>query len=148
MRTQRGHGIVNVTDGTVKITREQVPISLKDGLKRVVSFDKVGQEVTYQGKLYRMYEWWRDDTVPVGSRIMGFNSAVFDGTEIIETAKHEVIPPPPTDEERLDKALPQVDDMSKIIFESVFEIINRVIVLEGGNQITRAQLRTWMKNKL
>ena len=78
MRTQRGWGIVNVTDNTIKITSALRPINLTDGLKRIVSFDVVGQEVTYNSKVYRLYDWWRDDSVPVGNRLRSFNSAVFD----------------------------------------------------------------------
>lgn len=56
-------------------------------------------------------------------------------------------PPPPTDDERIDDAFPQTDT-ARVIFEAFFEITNRVIALEGGSQITREQLRDWLKGKL
>ena len=56
-------------------------------------------------------------------------------------------PPPPTDDERIDEAFPQTD-VARVIFEALFELTNRVIALEGGAAVTRAQLRTWLRNKL
>lgn len=56
-------------------------------------------------------------------------------------------PTPPTDEERIDAAFPGTD-VARVQFEAFFEISNRVIALEGGTAITRAQLRDWLKAKL
>ena len=58
-----------------------------------------------------------------------------------------VAPAPPTDSERIDAAFPQ-SDVARVIFEALFELTNRVIALEGGQAVTRAQLRTWLKGKL
>lgn len=49
--------------------------------------------------------------------------------------------------ERIDAAFPQTD-VARVIFEALFELSNRVIALEGGNAITRGQLRDWLKAKL
>ena len=54
---------------------------------------------------------------------------------------------PPTDAERIDSAFPQTDT-ARVIFEALFELVNRVIALEGGVAIDRIQLKTWLKNKL
>ena len=56
-------------------------------------------------------------------------------------------PPPPTDEDRIDAVFPQTDS-ARVIFEAFFELTNRLIALEGGNAITKAQLRNWFKAKL
>jgi len=58
-----------------------------------------------------------------------------------------VAPPPPTTDERIDAAFP-ISDRERVIFEALFELSNRLIALEGGLPITRAQLRTWLKAKL
>lgn len=55
--------------------------------------------------------------------------------------------PPPTDAERIDAAFPQTDK-GRVLFDTFFELTNRVIALEGGTVITRAQLRDWLKAKL
>ena len=65
-----------------------------------------------------------------------------DAEELAEATK-----PPPTDEERIDAAFPQTD-VARVIFEAFFEISNRLIVLEGGAPITKAQLKAWLKAKL
>ena len=53
----------------------------------------------------------------------------------------------PTDEERIDRAFPKTD-MAHVIFEALFELGNRIQVLEGKPPITRVQLRDWLKAKL
>ena len=55
---------------------------------------------------------------------------------------------PPTDEERIDAAFPQTD-VARVLFEALFEIMNRVLVLEGGAPMAnRSQLKVWLRNKL
>lgn len=56
-------------------------------------------------------------------------------------------PPPLTDSQRIDSAFPQ-SDVARVIFEALFELSNRVIALEGGQPITRPQLRDWLISKL
>ncbi len=57
------------------------------------------------------------------------------------------LPPPPTDEERIDSAFPQTDT-ARVIFEALFELSNQVRVLQGNPEITIPQLRAWLKAKL
>jgi len=53
----------------------------------------------------------------------------------------------PTAGERIDRSFPQTD-MARVIFESFFEIANRLQVLEGKPPISKAQMRDWLKAKL
>lgn len=58
-----------------------------------------------------------------------------------------------TAEERIDESFPQTD-VARVIFEAFFEMANMIRELQdtvnGTTQgpITRAQLKTWLKNKL
>ena len=55
----------------------------------------------------------------------------------------------PTADERIDYAFPiTVDDRMRVLFEALFEVINRVRVLEGLGTVTKLQLRDWLKTKL
>ncbi len=73
----------------------------------------------------------------------------FTAQEELERDAEEALPPPPppTDEERIDAAFPQTD-VARVIFDTLFEMINRVRVLEGNAVITRAQFKTFLKAKL
>ena len=52
-----------------------------------------------------------------------------------------------TPEARIDRAfIPS--DKDRVLFEAFFELSNRVIALEGGPAITRAELKHWLKSKL
>ena len=55
--------------------------------------------------------------------------------------------PSKTPTERIDAAFPGTD-MARVIFEALFELSNRIVALESGTPITRAQLKTWLINKL
>lgn len=80
--------------------------------------------------------------------VAGVGDIPFTAQEEADRDFEEANPaPPPTDEERIDKAFPQTD-VARVIFEAFFEIGNRVQVLEGKQPITRDQLKTWLKNKL
>lgn len=57
-------------------------------------------------------------------------------------------PPPPSDDERINRAFEQTQDRDKVLFEAIFELVNDVRVLKGQNEITKAQLKDWMKAKL
>ena len=48
---------------------------------------------------------------------------------------------------RIDRSF-TVSDKDRVIFEAFFEIANRLQVLESAPIITRAQLKTWLINKL
>ncbi len=80
-----------------------------------------------------------------------YGTKQFEGQEQLDETHPDIVaffnPPPPTDEERIDAAFPQTDT-ARVIFEALFELINRVIVLEAGTAVDRAQLKTWLKNKL
>lgn len=58
-----------------------------------------------------------------------------------------VAPPPPTADQRIDAAVSPTD-RDRVFFEAIFELSNRLIALEGGTAVTRAQLRTWLRAKL
>ncbi len=62
-------------------------------------------------------------------------------------AEIDAINGPLPDEERIDSAFPQ-SDSAQVIFEVFFEMINRIIALEGGDPITKPQLRDFLKSKL
>jgi len=55
-----------------------------------------------------------------------------------------------TQDERVDAAFERNGDADfvRLTFESFFELINRILVLEGNQQITRIQFKTWLKKKL
>ena len=53
-------------------------------------------------------------------------------------------PPPPTPAERIDAVFPQTDSV-RVIFETFFNMANRLQALERKQPITRAQLLDWMK---
>lgn len=72
--------------------------------------------------------------------------------EFLEDSDAEVMafrnPPPPSDDERINRAFEQTQDRDKVLFEAIFELVNDVRVLKGQNEITKAQLKDWMKAKL
>lgn len=55
--------------------------------------------------------------------------------------------PATTDSELVEQVVPR-DGPRRVIFEMLFDLNNRVRVLEGKQAITRAQLRTWLQGKL
>ena len=76
-----------------------------------------------------------------------FKSWLVDGVNKNVSISFPTPPPPPTDEERIDTAFPQTD-VARVIFDTLFEMINRVRVLEGNAVITRAQFKDFLKAKL
>ena len=52
-----------------------------------------------------------------------------------------------SDDERIGRSFTPTDK-DRVIFEAFFEMINRIINLEGGTVVNRTQLKTWLKNKL
>lgn len=48
---------------------------------------------------------------------------------------------------RMDRAF-TLSDKDRVIFKTLFEMINRIIALEGGVAVTAAQFKTFLKNKL
>jgi len=88
--------------------------------------DKMSVPAILENRHYQMILEWVDD----GNTISPY-----------------VAPPPSTDEQRIDSAFPQ-SDTARVIFEALFELVNRVAVLESSPAITRAQLKTWLKDKL
>ncbi len=52
-----------------------------------------------------------------------------------------------TPDEIIDAHFPQTG-VARVLFEAIFELANRVRVLEGDGTINRAQLKNWLKDKL
>lgn len=52
-----------------------------------------------------------------------------------------------TDAERVERSF-QPTDRDVVLFETLFELVNRVLVLEGGAVITRPQFKSFLKSKL
>ncbi len=48
---------------------------------------------------------------------------------------------------RMDRAF-TLSDKDRLIFKTLFELINRIIALEGGVAITTTQFKTFLKSKL
>jgi hypothetical protein len=82
--------------------------------------------------------------------ISAFANKQRDGQESLDEAHADIVAfynPVLMDSERIDSAFPQ-SDVGRVIFEALFELVNRVIALEGGSVIDRSQLKTWLQNKL
>jgi len=55
--------------------------------------------------------------------------------------------PTPTNSDLIDQAFPQ-SGVGRVLFEILFELINRVITLENGTVVTKAQFKTFLVNKI
>lgn len=87
-----------------------------------------------------------------GGKIVGmFKHSTNKVTEFLNSDDPEVLafvsPPPPTASKRVEAAFTP-SDKDKIMFESLFELVNRVRELEGIPTVTRTQFKTWLKDKL
>lgn len=72
----------------------------------------------------------------------------YNGKKIVPAPLPEPIQNPAmSDEERIDEVFPQTDT-ARVLFEALFELSNRILKLEGRAEISRAQLKAWLKNKL
>ena len=70
-----------------------------------------------------------------------YGALIYRDGAVVESG---IVPTPLTNVQRIDAVFPQTDS-ARVIFETFFNVANRLQALEGKQPITRAQLLDWMK---
>jgi hypothetical protein len=141
--------IVDLSNDTIVVSRALLPYTLKNpnGKGRVRFFK---HDNTFNNR-YKAVPVELIDNRPGQYYSPIGEDSVYDvqNGKVVTTVQYPGSPNvhEPTSAEIIDAAFPDTG-IARVLFEALFELSNRIIALEGGNAITRAQLKTWLQGKL